>query len=229
MSRLMAELNRADQSCVSIWCKICGITRHSDAQRAQALGADALGFNFYPQSPRYVQPIVAAEICKQIDCVRVGLFVDSPRNEVEQVLDVCELDLLQFHGEETPEYCASFGIPYMKVLGVGSEAPSTQRLEVKIRSYADAWAVLLDTHAPKLKGGTGTTFDWSLWPKDISVRLVLAGGLEPLNVREAIEATRPFGVDVASGVEGAVKGEKDPQRLEQFMQEVRGARHNNAQ
>ncbi len=118
-------------------------------------------------------------------------------------------------------------MPYMKVLGVDSSAADSQSLAQTIAEYDGAWAILLDTHAPELKGGTGNTFDWSMWPRNTGVPLVLAGGLAPSNVREAIGVTDPFGVDVASGVEGQTKGHKDPRLLKEFIQEVRSARNNN--
>ena len=210
----------------SIWCKVCGISRAQDALAAQSFGADALGFNFYARSPRYVEPQVAASIAQEVSCARVGLFVDLPKTQVEDILAVCELDLLQFHGAESPDYCAGFGMPYMKVLGVDSRASNSQPLAEEIAQYDAAWAILLDTYAPELKGGTGSSFDWSLWPQGTGIPLVLAGGLAPANVREAISLTNPFGVDVASGVEGQTKGHKDSGLLKKFIQEVRSARNN---
>ena len=126
---------------------------------------------------------------------RIGLFVDASAERVRQVLATVELDMLQFHGDESPVYCEQFEMPYIKVLGVNEETdfPAFEA------DFASAWALLLDTHDPQMKGGTGRRFDWTLWPTDSTSRLVLAGGLNAENVGAAVEQTRPFGVDVAGG------------------------------
>ena len=200
------------------WSKICGITRGGDAAAVERAGADALGFNFYPRSPRYVEPQVAGAIAALTGCTRVGLFVDPSEDEVEAVCDTCELDMLQFHGDETPEFCGRFAMPYMKVLRMRSGASVVEVAE----RFPDAWAIMLDAFVPGVPGGTGEVFDWSAWPRSIDARLIVAGGLDACNVARAITELEPFGVDVSSGVEGERKGIKDPARIEAFMKEVRG-------
>lgn len=205
------------------WSKICGITTTVDAQVAIAAGADAVGFNCYPQSKRYVAPLQIADICNVVGATRVALFVDPTGDEVRAVLEHCDIDLLQFQGEEGAEFCGGFGLPYMKALrmrpGVDVWACANE--------YQMAWALLLDTYVADQPGGTGERFDLSLWPNLASwpehqdTRLVLAGGLTPDNVGAAIDTLHPFGVDVAGGVEGAQKGHKDQHKVERFIQEVR--------
>ena len=204
------------------WCKICGITTLEDALAAANAGVDAIGFNFFSASPRYVEPSCAADLCASVNNVhpgvqRIGLFVDASAETVFQVLDRVELDLLQFHGDESPEYCGQFQRPYIKVLGVNA----TIDLAGLASSYHDAWGIILDTHDPQLKGGTGRVFDWNLWPRNIDTRLILAGGLDPDNVAKAIEQTRPFGVDVAGGVESGQKGVKDHGKMTIFIEKAK--------
>lgn len=199
--------------------KICGITREQDALLAAWLGADALGLVFYPPSPRAVSAEQAAAVVRRLPAFvsRVGLFVNPSRHEVEQVLAQLHLDLLQFHGSESAEFCRSFGIPYMKALAMNAE----RDLAADAAEYCDAAALLLDTPSPQ-HGGSGQSFDWSLVrpvAKYLSQPLVLAGGLSALNVRQALESTRVYAVDVSSGVESA-KGIKDPVKLKQFFKEV---------
>lgn len=184
-------------------------------------GADALGMNFAPQSPRRIPVGEAALLTRAIgaEAVRVGLFVDAGREEIARVLDAVELDLLQFHGDESPEECASYGLPYMKVFRVRG-ALDLPALEA---AYQGACCFLLDAYVPGVAGGTGRRFDWRLWPRDASKKLVLAGGLTPENVADAIAQVRPWGVDVSGGVEGAIKGEKDAQLIGRFISEVRRA------
>lgn len=202
--------------------KICGITRDADADAVVTAGADALGLNFAPRSPRCVAVDVAARIADRVAgaVTRVGLFVDPAPDEVRRVLEAVPLDVLQFHGDETPEFCGSFGMPYMKALRV-REPLDMADLE---RRFADACCLLLDAFVPGQAGGTGQRFDWSLWPAGSALPLVLAGGLTPDNVAEAIARLAPWGVDVSGGVEGPCKGEKDPQRIEAFVREVKRAR-----
>ena len=204
------------------WCKICGITTVQDSLAMCAAGVDALGFNFYPNSARYLDAESAVEICAQTkkafpEVQRIGLFVDAPAERVRQVLGSVDLDMLQFHGDEPPEYCEQFNMPYIKVLGV-SEATDFPAFEAE---YASAWALLLDTHDPQMKGGTGRRFDWTLWPSDSTRRLVLAGGLNAENVRAAVMQTHPFGVDVAGGVETEHKGVKDHVKAKSFVENAK--------
>jgi phosphoribosylanthranilate isomerase len=201
--------------------KICGITRAQDADAVVRAGADALGLVFVDSSPRRVDPETAAAIARQVRgrIVRVGLFVDASHEFVESVLDVVSLDLLQFQGSEPGSVCRSFGLPYVKAVRVGAVVPIVE-LEAE---YADACALQLDAYVPGKAGGTGQAFDWSLWPTSSRLPLVLAGGLDPDNVGAAVRRLRPWAVDVSGGVEGARKGEKDVQRIQRFITEVRRA------
>jgi phosphoribosylanthranilate isomerase len=202
--------------------KICGITRAADAEAVMAAGADALGLVFAPASPRRVSVEQASDIARQVagSLVRVGLFVDPEPATVARVLDTVELDLLQFHGAEPGALCAGFGLPYMKAVRVGG-ALDVAALEAE---HAHACCLLLDTYVPGVPGGTGRRFDWSLWPAACRLPLVLAGGLTPENVGDAVRRLAPWGVDVSGGVEGPHRGEKDPQRIRQFVDEVKRAR-----
>ncbi len=204
----------------SIWCKICGITSLDDAIAAQQAGADALGFNCFPASPRFVAADQIGAMAAEVSVTRVALFVDPSEAQVAAVLEAADIDLLQFHGEEPEAFCNRFGLPYMKVLRMRENANFAAWAE----SYASAWALMLDTYVTGQPGGTGQRFDWRLWPHQTGQRLVVAGGLSAANVADAVTTLDPFGVDVAGGVEGSVKGVKDHQKVVQFIQEVRGAR-----
>jgi len=200
--------------------KICGITRVDDALEAARLGAHALGFVFYAQSPRHVTLPRAAEIIGVLPpfVSAVGLFVNPEASEVERVLAQVPLNLLQFHGEETPEFCARFGVPYLKAARVRAGLDLLQYA----RHYRTARGLLLDAFADGAHGGTGTVFDWSLIPRELPRPVILSGGLTPANVAEAIRRVRPWAVDVSSGVE-ASPGIKDPLKIAAFMKEVHGA------
>lgn len=211
--------------------KICGITRVEDGLAAARAGADAIGFVFWPGSPRQVDVARARTIVHAmppfVSCV--GLFVDPSAEHVRTVRDCVTLAMLQFHGAEPPEFCRAFGIPYIKAFHVRPGASTAGLLESAAR-YADAAGWLFD--APPLAGlpgGTGRSFDWAVLPADAPRPLILSGGLEPANVGAAIRAVRPWAVDVSSGVEilgadGApVKGRKDPSRIAAFLQEVTNA------
>ncbi len=202
--------------------KICGITREADADAVVQAGADALGLNFAPSSPRRIDLERAAAIAGRVRgrICRVGVFVDPSADQVARVLDRVELDVLQFHGDESGEACRQFGLPFMKVLRV-REPLAMASIE---REYADACCLLLDAYVPGVPGGTGRSFDWALWPASAALPLVLAGGLSPDNVAAAVSRLDPWGVDVSGGVEGAQKGMKDPERIRKFVQEVKGAR-----
>lgn len=187
---------------------------------AAAAGADAVGLNFHPPSPRAVDPAQAAAIVSALPpfVSAVGVFVDPRPELVAAVLDVVPLASVQFHGTEPAAFCRSFGVPYIKAAAVGEDF----RFPALSASYPDAEALLLDAWAPDRRGGTGTTFDWALWPRT-DRPLILAGGLCADNVAAAIAATRPYAVDVASGVEGARPPRKVRRKVERFMAEVRGA------
>ena len=197
--------------------KICGITRGEDAHAAVDAGAHALGFVFYRPSPRYIEPPAARDIINGLPpfTTSVGLFVDPQRSSVSAVLETAPLDVVQFHGYEDPEFCGSFGRPYMKAVRM---KPGVD-LHQACRRYADASALLLDSHSETAPGGTGMSFDWGIIPPDLSRPIVLAGGLTTANVRRAIEVCRPYAVDVSSGVE-LDKGIKDKEAMTAFIREV---------
>ena len=200
--------------------KICGITHEEDAEAAVTAGADALGFNFCPRSVRCLSASAAARIVRRIPpfVTTVAVFVDPDTDTVQAVLRAAAFDLLQFHGRETAEFCESFGRPYIKTVRVRDEAP--EGLDVE---HPNARAWLLDTFVPGADGGTARAFDWSCWPRGVARPLILAGGLTPQNVAAAIVATRPYGVDVASGVESTQAGRKDVPKLNRFVAEARDA------
>ena len=204
---------------MSVRIKICGITCAEDAQVSALAGADALGFNFVARSPRCVSAEQAARIIQTLPpfVTTVGLFVDPDPEAVRRVLEIATLDVLQFHGEESAALCGSFGRPYLKVIPVRGPLDVAELQS----EYPDAQALLLDTWADGRSGGTGRTFDWSLWPQAVTTPLVLAGGLTPDNVGDAIRATRPHGVDVSGGVEGDEPGRKNAARVRSFIAEVR--------
>jgi phosphoribosylanthranilate isomerase len=198
--------------------KICGITRVEDGLAAAHAGAHAIGLVFHQASPRFVEARTAAEIVRGLPpfVTAVGLFVDVPARRVHEVLTAVPLGMLQFHGEEPPDYCAGFGLPYLKAVRVRREVDLLQYAA----RYATAKGLLLDAHDAALPGGTGLPFDWTLIPAGLPLPTVLAGGLTPDNVGEAVRRVRPWAVDVSTGVERA-KGIKDADKMAAF---VRGAR-----
>lgn len=200
--------------------KICGITRKEDAFHAITAGADALGFVFYEPSPRAVSAAQAAAIIASLPpfVSTVGLFVDAPAQQVHATLATAPLSLLQFHGDETEAYCQQFQRPYIKALRV----QSGDDVAARMREYPSAAAILLDAWHPNQPGGTGLCFDWQQVPKEMSTRVVLAGGLSASNVADAIRATNPYAVDVSGGVESA-KGIKSAEKLIAFMAGVQAA------
>ena len=205
-----------------MWCKICGITSVADAKFAADAGADAIGLNFYANSARVVSAERAAVISAGLgdyapNCARIGLFMNHTESEVRAVLNVVPLDILQFHGAESPEFCESFNVPFIKVL---SMRPGID-FAVLDKQYSAAWALLLDTYHPTQAGGTGETFDWQLWPPNSQSKLILAGGLTVESVAKAIVQTSPYGVDVSGGVEGDVKGIKQQQLVRRFIKEAK--------
>lgn len=198
--------------------KICGITRAEDARIAAELGADAIGLVFYAASPRKVSLDQARAI---IDATPpfvtvVGLFVDPDVDEVESVLRHCSLGLLQFHGDEAPNFCCRFGLPYLKAVQVRADAGLVQCLS----PYHTARGWLLDAYHEHLYGGTGEYFDWKLIPSRLARPVILSGGLRPDNVGAAVRQVRPWAVDVSSGVEAA-KGIKDAGKIAAFIAGVR--------
>lgn len=199
--------------------KICGITRAEDLDAAVAAGADAVGFVFYPPSPRHVGIEVAAKLAARVSpfVTRVGLFVNADPHEVDAAVATVGLDLLQFHGDEDGAACARSGRPWIKAARV---RPGLDLLEFAGR-YAGARALLLDAFVEGYGGG-GQTFDWSLIPRPLPLPVILSGGLTPGNVAAAIRAVRPWAVDVSSGVEAA-RGIKDAGKIAEFMAGVRDA------
>jgi phosphoribosylanthranilate isomerase len=195
--------------------KICGITNLADGMAAAEAGADALGFVFYDQSPRRVSVEAAAGLIRQLPpfIMKVGVFVNAPEDLVVQAIRECGLNLLQFHGDEAPDYCLQFGLMSMKAFRI-RDAASLQAL---LAYHTDAW--LLDAYTPDKPGGTGETFNWDLalqaqgWGRPI----FLAGGLTPENVADAVRCARPYAVDVSSGVE-ATRGRKDHAKVRAFIQ-----------
>lgn len=206
---------------LSVKIKICGITRAADAQTLIPLQVDAVGLNFYEPSPRYVEPDRARTLSRIVAgrMLRVGIFVDAPPATVQATIKTVGLDVLQFQGSESPAFCASFGLPYLRALRVSGTVDHGD-LETR---YADAHAILLDASVPGRAGGTGHSFDWNQWPRRPTLNYMLAGGLTPENVRAAIERLRPWGVDVCSGVESDVKGIKETGKIRRFVEEVRRA------
>lgn len=198
--------------------KICGITRIEDALAAVEAGADAIGLVFYAKSPRAVTVQQARTIIAALPpfVTTVGLFVDASRCELGEILDAVPLDLLQFHGDESPAACDGYHRPYIKALRV---KPGDD-IAAQVALYKNASGVLLDTYVPGIPGGTGEAFDWSLVPVGLSKPVILAGGLTADNVAGAINRVRPYAVDVSGGVEVA-KGIKDAEMIRAFIQAVK--------
>lgn len=199
--------------------KICGITRPDDLDAAVAAGADAIGFVFYPSSPRYLPHEAAAALARRVPpfVTRVGLFVNAPAEDVRATLAAVPLDLLQFHGDEEAAYCGQFGRPYLKAARV---RPGLDLLEFA-RAHPAAQGLLLDAWV-EAYGGVGQSFDWSLVPTGLPMPMVLSGGLHAGNVVEAVNKLHPWAVDVSSGVE-AGKGIKDAEKMAAFIAAVRTA------
>ena len=205
---------------VDVKVKICGITSIGDAEAAVGAGADALGLMFYPGSPRRISVETAQAIERRLPpfIIRVGVFADPAPEDVFSAMHQCALNLLQFHGHETPEFCRQFGIMTMKAFRI----QNAQSL-LEIPDYQTD-AFLLDSYAPGLAGGTGETFNWALAVEagKFGKPIFLAGGLTPENVADAVRTVRPFGVDVSSGVEQS-PGKKDPEKMRAFIAAVRSA------
>lgn len=202
--------------------KICGITREADARAAADAGADALGLVFHPASPRCVSLAMAASIVRMLGpfVTTVGLFVDAAPDRVREVLACTGIHLLQLHGNETPAYCAQFGVPFIKALRM---APGLDPAAAAA-NYPAAAGLLFDAWDPVVAGGTGVGFDWSRLPAQRELPLILAGGLDPTNVAEAVRQVRPYAVDVSSGVEVS-PGIKDPRLIRAFIAAAKSASH----
>lgn len=210
--------------------KICGLTRIEDVRAAVAAGADALGFVFYAESPRYVTPEQARSLIAAVPpfVTATGLFVNASEEELSHTLAVAPIGLLQFHGDETPEQCARLaervGKPWMKAFRVKPDTTATDLLEYErlCRAASPLFSsLLLDTYVDAY-GGAGKVFDWSLIPNELAPRVVLSGGLSAQNATGAVNRVRPFAVDVSSGVERE-KGIKDASRITAFIDAVRAA------
>jgi phosphoribosylanthranilate isomerase len=199
--------------------KICGIKRIEDARAAAARGADAIGLIFYRPSPRYVTPEQARAIVESLPpfVTAVAVFVNPSREEVEGAIRA-GAGMLQFHGDESPEFCAGFERPYIKAARI---RPGMDLLEY-LSPYASARAWMLDAYHDELWGGTGGAFDWSVIPAGAARPIILSGGLTAANVAEAVRRVRPYAVDVSTGVESA-KGVKDAERIAAFIAGVRNA------
>jgi len=197
--------------------KFCGITNLEDALDADYLGVDALGFVFYKPSPRYIAPLVAAQIIEKLSpfVSTVGLFVNATQQDVSEISDLTKIDLLQYHGDESPEYCESSLKPWIKALRVGGD----ENLNQEVLRFRNAKAILFDSYDVERRGGTGTSFDWSLLPAQVTCPIILAGGLNSKNVVGAIRHVKPSCVDVSGGVE-ATKGIKDRVKMKDFLAEV---------
>ena len=200
--------------------KICGLRDVATAVQTAHEGADAIGLVFYPPSPRHVDIAQAAAIAAALPAFvsSVGLFVDADPALVREVIATTQLDVLQFHGDESPEYCRQFGRPYIKVARVKA---GTNLVEYCAR-YPDARGLLVDAYVDGVPGGTGEAFDWRMLPNDLPLPLILSGGLHPDNVADAVRQVRPWAVDVSSGVE-ASRGVKDPAKIRAFIRAVAAA------
>src|SRR5512143_1482929 len=199
--------------------KICGITNLEDALAAAAAGADALGFNFYKKSPRCIDPSKEAEIIEQLPpfIVPVGIFVNEREDKIREILASTGIQAIQFHGDESPEFCQRFGARVIKAFQVKDKE------SLKNMAHYHVGAFLLDSYRDGVRGGTGVTFDWHLAVVAKTFgKVILAGGLTPENVAEAVKLVQPYGVDVAGGVEKE-KGIKDHVKIKKFINEVRRA------
>ncbi len=200
--------------------KICGITRLEDAKASVHAGCDALGFVFYKESPRYIALDSFKVIVKELPpfVTKTGLFVNADPAEIEEAIQSGLVNVLQFHGDETPDFCRQFNFPYIKAVAVSSSVDLIQYA----KDFHDAEALLLDAYHEHLKGGTGQTFDWNLIPQSLSKPIVLAGGLTVDNVKEAIKKVKPYAVDVSGGVEES-KGIKNSLKIQAFIKETQDA------
>ena len=199
--------------------KICGITNLEDALAAAEFGADAVGFVLYPNSPRYIKPAQAKLIIDQLPpyVTPVGVFADQPAEEIWRMMEECGFDLVQLQGDESPEFCWRLGSRVVKAIRVKDHGSLKQMAEYSVRAF------VLDTYRENQLGGTGERFDWDLAVQARSFgRIVLAGGLTPENVRDAIRKVQPYGVDVSTGVEKYL-GKKDHSKIENFIKQAKSA------
>ena len=197
-----------------MWLKICGITRHSDALRAQECGADAIGFVF-ADSPRHIDVAKAEKISRKIHIPSVGVFVNEKLEHILEIRKRCALDIIQLHGDETPEFCEALGGAIIKAFRVKNK----ETLE-KIKSYTNIWKILLDAYVPGKAGGTGKRIDSQyLTGKDLS-GIILAGGIKPDNVEFILQQFKPYGLDVSSGIEES-PGIKDLNKMENLIKTVK--------
>lgn len=210
MTEIACELERTR-------VKICGLTRIQDAAVAAESGVDAIGFVFFGDSPRFVDPTQAAVIAEKFSpfVTIVGLFVNADAEWVRRVLTIVKVDVIQFHGDEPREYCESFERRYIKAVRVSPDLD----IAAYAASYRTASALLVDAYVPGQFGGTGATFDWTQIPRGLDVPLVLAGGITPENARDAIQQVRPYALDVSSGVESA-KGIKDARKIKDLFRAI---------
>ena len=200
--------------------KICGITNLQNAREASELGVDALGFVFFSKSPRYIEPKKARAIINLLPSfiLRVGLFVNSPKEEVLSAISESRVNMLQFHGDEDENFCNQFNLPYIKAIAFKD---GINLLEY-CQQFASSSAILIDTYSQKMRGGTGKTFNWDLIPKQLPLPLIIAGGLDSKNVSSLIDSVKPYGVDVSGGVE-LDKGIKDHNMMKNFVLGVNNA------
>ncbi len=204
--------------------KICGITRAEDAEAAAWHGADAIGMVFHPQSVRAIDLAQAREIVAAVPpfVSTVALVVNPSRDEVQCIIDAIHPSFIQFHGDEAADFCAQFGVPFLRAVRMGEPGKTVDLVKCRSEFHAAA-ALLLDAFVVGAAGGTGQAFDWQKIPVALRRGIVLAGGLRPDNVARAVEQIRPWAVDVSSGVEGSTKGIKEHTRLREFIEAVRRA------
>lgn len=212
----LKAVNNPLRSDGQVWCKICGIKESVHAALCSELGVDAIGFVFVEQSPRFIGLAQAETVAASTQTDRVGLFVDPDPVMVREAISAARLTMLQFNGDEPAEFCEQFGLPYLRAVQMRPGAD----VAIIAERFDTAHALLLDTYAANARGGTGKKFDWGLWPQEIDMPLIVAGGLTSKNVRRAVMQLNPSGVDVSGGVE-ARKGQKDSTLIEKFIQEVR--------
>ena len=193
--------------------KFCGFTHQDDVAQAVALGADALGFVFYGPSSRYVSPEHAQTLTRSVPAfvTRVGLFVNEEAETVQRIFEIARLNLIQYHGEESPEFCDAIGLPYIKAFRVRKGMD----LRPEMDRYPNASGFLLDAYVKGQPGGTGERFDWELIPQS-HAPIILAGGLTPDNAKDAIDQVAPWALDVSGGIE-TKPGRKDPDKMARFM------------
>ena len=197
--------------------KFCGFTHQDDVAQAVALGADALGFVFYGPSSRYVSPEHAQTLTRFVPAfvTRVGLFVNEEAETVQRIFEIARLNLIQYHGEESPEFCDAIGLPYIKAFRVRKGMD----LRTEMDRYPNASGFLLDAYVKGQPGGTGERFDWELIPQS-HAPIILAGGLTPDNAKDAIDQVAPWALDVSGGIE-TKPGRKDPDKMARFMNACR--------